>query len=232
VTVLDQRAPGPLSLFSLSDAPVLYILTGQRPLWTADMYDGTPIGEQRRTVEWLRHTRPEFVVFEPGQLQVDAVPTAVRVPLVVGEVIESYVPDSRVGHFEVLRDRRPGEAIPIDYWRDQLGAILDLGHVPAVVDITDRQTCDVPNPCDEYVLADLPTPKGPGEQTITVHIAQRSVDLRFALEPGRSHYVVPLSRLWMWRAAVAQGIRPTVDSHSVALRTQLVKLAPDGERLY
>jgi hypothetical protein len=155
----------------------------------------------------------------------------VRVPLVVGEIIETYIPDSRVGRFEVLRDRRPGEAIPIDYWRDQLGA-LDLGHLPSVIDLTHRPACGVPDPCDEYVVADLPPPNKPGEQTLTVHIAQRSVDIRFALEPGRSRYVVPLSRLWMWRAGVAQGVRPTVDSASATLRVQFVKLAPNRELLY
>ncbi len=234
VTVLDQRAPGPLTLFSLTDAPVLYILTGQKPLWMSDMYDGAPVEEQQRIVEWLRHTRPEFIVFEPSQLQVDTVPTAVRVPLVVGEIIETYIPDTRVGRFEVLRARRPGEAVPVDYWRNELGAALDLGHIPAVIDLTHRQACPVPDPCDEYVVADVPSPNDPGEQTITVHIAQRSVDIQFALEPGRGRYVVPLSRLWMWRAARAQGVRATVDSASVGLglRMQFVKLAPNPELLY
>jgi hypothetical protein len=230
VSELDQRAPGPLTLFALTDAPVLYILTGQKPPWISDMYDGAPVHEQQRIVEWLTHTRPEFIVFEAGQLQFDNVPTAVRVPFVVAEVIETYVPDSRIGRFEVLRPRRQGESVPIDYWRGQLGAVLDLGHLPAVIEIEDRPACGLPAPCDEYIVAEMAAPVEPGKQTVTIHVATHSIEVRFDLEPGRSRYVVPLSRLWMWRAAGAEGIRPTLDS--AALRLKWVKLASDPNRLY
>jgi len=146
---------GPLTLYALSDAASLYMLTGQPTVWQSNTYNGSPVYEQDRRVEWLTATPPDFVVFDPARMTFDNIANTVRVPRVVSAVIEKYVPAGKVDTFEVLRRRQPNEPVPFAYWRDRLGDVIDLGHLPEQLDISTRGSCAASQPCDEYLSVSL-----------------------------------------------------------------------------
>ena len=230
---LSARVPeGRLSIFTLTDAPILYVLTAQPAVWMSNMYNASPVYEQRRVVDWLEEDRPDFVVFEADQLQFDGVPTAVRVPLIVGAVVAHYVPDRQIARFEVLRRRTPSEPMAIDYWREKLGATLNLGRVPAEIDVAGRVACGGSRNCDEYVTVDLPPPADAGQAGMLQFNVGRPFEVRFDLEPGRGHYVIPVGRLWFWRGGVSAGLQPIVERppNAASQLTPIRLLASD--RLY
>jgi len=231
VTTLDAQAPGPLTLFSLTDAPALYALAGQ-VVWIADMYGASPVAEQRRTIEWLRRARPEYVVFQSGQLEFDSVPLAIRVPEILAEVVSTYVPDRRIGRYEVLRRRTPHEGIPLDYWQRQLGPSLEMGFIPAAIDVSGRAPCERGPSCDVYLIADVGRVQTVGKRSVTFAFGQQTVRVQFDVDLDSGSYVVPVSRLWFWSAASAGNAPVVLSSSDPGLKTHWVKLARDADRLY
>ena len=55
-------------IFSLTDDPVLYILSGESPVYQANLYNGSPIYEQWRMVQWLSREDPEFLSLDRSKL--------------------------------------------------------------------------------------------------------------------------------------------------------------------
>ena len=234
VADLESRVGRPLTLFALSDAPVLYILTGQPPVWMANMFNASPVSEQRRVADWLHRFRPSFVVFRRSQLTHDGIQLVVRVPLVVEAVMTQYVPDGRVGEFDVLRRRDGTETVSLERWLELFGSSIDLGRLPAIIDATNRPSCTDSAVCDEYVVVRTPNDVATGQPALcTFDIGGRRFDVHFQMESGVSTYTIPLSRLWIWKAAVERGARPTIATlPSDARRAGLIKVAMDPERLY
>jgi hypothetical protein len=234
VSTLKARAGRSITLFALSDMPVFYILTRQPAVWHSGMYNASPAAEQRRVVEWLDRNKPDFVVFDSSQLTFDQVPLAARVPAVLGGVVEGYVRELRSGRYEVLRRRASAEPVSIDYWRTHLGTVLHLGHLPGLIDIEGRDSCGAGGTCDEYLIVDAPQGTTAGDAAwLGFEVNGTAIDIRFDLDPGRTRYVVPLSRLWFWRAAAVLGTRPTlVRRLSPSFTITPIRLAHNPERVY
>ena len=226
---------GPLSVFMLSDAPIAYLMTGQRPVWFSNMYNTSPVYEQERMSEWLAKTPPSYVAFDPGFLEFDRVPTAVRVPIVVKAVIDGYVPAGRTGHFEVLRRRRKGESVPLGYWRQQLGNSINLGHLLESIDSSTYGPCQDGRPCEHYLAVTVePTSNPQPTAALEIEVGGSPFEIRFALSPGKTDYIVPLSRLWVWHAAKAAGASVEIGRPRASSLVRLAsrQVAVDKDHLY
>ena len=68
VSSLQARAGGSVTLFALSDLPVLYILTGQRAVWMAEHAECLPRGRAAAGRRVARSSRRDYVVFDSSQL--------------------------------------------------------------------------------------------------------------------------------------------------------------------
>ena len=234
VLALETRTKGPVTLFALSDSPVLYILTGQPPVWMSNMFNASPVSEQRRVSDWLTRSRPDFVVFKRDQLTLDGIQSVVRLPLVFDAVMAHYVPDGRIKDYEVMRRRNGTEAVPLDRWLELFGTSIDLGRLPTIIDAAKRPTCSQTEVCDEYVVIRTARNVSTGQPAVcALDVDGRRFDIHFQLESGVTSYTIPLSRLWIWKAAAETGVRPTVATlPSDARRAGLIKVAMDPERLY
>jgi hypothetical protein len=224
---------GPLSVFALSDSPITYVFTGQSPVWLSNLYNASPLYEQKRLATWLSETPPDFVVFDANLLKFDDVPTVVRVPVIVNAVISSYVPVGTIETFDVLRRRQPGEPIPLAYWRQRLGNSLDLGHLPGLLDLKTRAACQPDRPCDEYVALTL-RQTSEKHAALVLDVGGALFEIRFAVSPTGGLYVIPLSRLWIWQAAKMAAVPIELDrTKSSALSTmRLRRVARAEDRLY
>lgn len=195
---LRQRSGRMPTVFCLTDSPIVYLLTGQPAVWSSNMYNASPLREQARVVSWLKSGEPEYVVLRRDRLEWDSFALVLRVPDIVRAVQELYTPDSRIGVYEVLRRRQPGEPFDLKTWREWLGGTLNLGHLPASIDVERRGACSG-NDCDEYLLIDMPAPVQAGHiGVVAFDLDGLPFELQFALTPDRQRYVVPLSRLWFW----------------------------------
>lgn len=235
VAALRHRLGRDPVILALTDSPVVYILTGQAAVWQSNMYNASPIGQQRKVVAWLAREVPDYVVLRPDRLSWDNVPLAVRVPHVVQAVVEHYVPELRVGPFEVLRRRAPEEPIALEPWRSWFGPTLNLGHLPALIAAHPRPRCDGGGACDRYVEVTVPAPAGP-EQVVNVSWPGRELtfDVQFATETGRTKYVIPLDKLWF---APFMGTAPELTtgqpgSADAPVSVSFLPVAPASDRLY
>src|SRR5262249_27365478 len=129
---LARKAEKIRPLFVLSDDPIFYVLTGTRPYFHTNGYNAAPIQEQKRVLDLLKAAPPEVIVWRCEDGGVDGVPPAVRDPLLYEYVIPNYVPIEGpwVGPFALLRRRKPEEPVAIDFWRERLGPVVHLGHIP------------------------------------------------------------------------------------------------------
>jgi hypothetical protein len=233
IDVLRADSGGPISVFALTDNATLYVMTGQPPVWVGNMYNTSPVYEQRQMVAWLDRDRPTYVVFDPQALRFDDVPTAVRVPLVVAAVAERYVPHRRVGRIEVARRRRADEPVALAYWREMLGASTDLGHIPALVDVGSRPACERP-PCEHYLQVTVDGPMASAARaSLSIEAGGLAFEITFAVTDDNGRYIVPLSHLWMWRVASAMGAEPMVSRPMDAgMRWEMLPLASAPDVLY
>ncbi len=208
---LARRQNGPVRLFTLTDDPIAYLMTGQPPVRHVNLYNGSPLYEQQQIIDDLRRAPPDYVVALRGRLSFDAVPVVVRVPDVIGFVMEHYVPDEPAEPYVVLRPRLQSERAPFDLWSGLFGNRLDLGLLPAAFGRVERPACAQGHGCEELIIL---TPSAQvtdiGQETaVTLTIGDAEIVLRIGLVPGASRYVIPISRLWPAVAAAAAGL--TVD---------------------
>ena len=154
VTTLMGRRSGPVRLFTLSDDPILYVLTGQRPVWQTNLYNASPWYEQQRVVSALRNDPPDYLVAVPGRLTFDLVPVAVRNPDVVAFAVDRYVSDAPADPYVVLRPRRAGEPVQPAFWRELFGSTLDLGMLPLTLANAEYQPCTALVACEELLGTD------------------------------------------------------------------------------
>jgi hypothetical protein len=207
VDELIHRAGGPVRLFSLTDDPVLYLLTGQPPSWHVNLYNGSPVYEQQRIVQDLRAHPPDYVVARRGRLMFDGMPIGVRVPDVLAFVVGNYAPDPPSGGWAVLRPRRPGDPIEVAFWRDFLGETLDLGMLPARLGNRELAPCAPTLACDELLVLESPTPDARSATEIRFDVEGTLIAVRVRLVSSQRRYVIPLSRLWPAVAARSSGLR-------------------------
>ncbi len=190
-------------VFSLTDNPALYVLTGEAPVYYSNLYNASPLYEQKKLADWLIHRKPQYVVLDPQIAEFDEVPNYVRCPIVFETVIENYVPDRVIGRNEILRRIQPGEGIPFEYWRAKLGSEVNLGHLARVSSFARSQPCNPEeSSCADFLEIRFVT-KHPLRQAVSIPIEAggMSFSLRIETVPFEDAYYVLLDRLWFWKLA-------------------------------
>jgi hypothetical protein len=187
----------PERLYVLGDDPLFYILLKQAPPYLTNGYNMSPIYEQQRTLEWLKWTRPRFVVWSPTNAAYDSTPNVVRLPLVFDYVIRNYGFLSAVGQHHILTRMSSGQIPDVAYWRSTLGVGEDLGSIPSLARLSDFGPCEK-EPCQSVFIV-KPTEIGaPAVGKASFRIQGDSGDFQvvFNLSPDAPQYVIPTRRLW------------------------------------
>lgn len=197
------------TVFHLTDDPVLYILTGQEPVYYSNLYNASPIYEQRRLASWLRSERPTFVVFDVAYLEMDGFDKSVRTPLVFGAVLENYVPQESFRGVEILRRREHGEPVPVAYWREKLGATINLGHLPRISSFERFRACaeSSANGCHEFLEVRVARADAvPEAVSIFAEAEGQRFEIKFTAIANQGTYHVLLDRLWFWGGLKRAGV--------------------------
>ena len=195
----QQPVSGSLRAFGCSDPYIL--LDGS--VYHANVYNASPIYEQRRIADWLNSREVPYVVFDPSNLTFDGFAKAVRAPLVFARVVQDYVPAGREGRYEITRRRRPEEPLALEYWRDQLGPSVYLGHLPRLSTWGALGQCLGRGvPCQEVAEVTFTT-SALTRVTLPVEVQGLRYKVRFDAVPGVTRYYVSLDRIWFWSAARA-----------------------------
>ncbi len=211
-------------VFAITDNPILYVLTGQGPVYHSSLYNASPLYEQREVVSWLAAAKPQYATLDPAMTVFDGVPNAVRCPLIFAAVVETYVPEQVVGRIHILRRRLPGESIPLPYWRDKLGGIFDLGHLPRVSSFARFAPCHAESGrgCVDFLRVRLVKERAEAKiVAIPIEAEGLPFTLQFQTIPSQDTYYVLLDRVWFWK---------TVKDHGGAQRIAEAKVA-DGIEL-
>ncbi len=204
------RAGGPVWVLG-DDTAVPMMLGESWPYYFNDLYDTSPLAFQKIVLDRLRSHPPARAVwnFSPAALVFDAVPSPVRVPLLYSWAVRSLVPERQIGTFAILRPRRPGEPIALDWWKDRIGATLNLGHIPEAARLSGERCTSGPD-CGTQLVITFPagTPHSP---EIDVPLTVAGMQFTIAVQASEaSRYVVPLDRVWFWAAAA--GLPRSVDA--------------------
>jgi hypothetical protein len=189
----------------VGDSPMTYVLLRQAPPYQIDMYDAGRIAEERAMLSDLRARPPWYVIWSKSFFQ-DGVPYNVRDPLIFSWLIDNYVPYRVSPATDILRRRRPGEAIPAAFWSSQLGDDVDLEYIPSGSDAAQAPRCSGGLGCVRYAI--VRGHAAPGSM-VNVHVSGdgHSYPFSFRVRGGVSVYPVRLDRLWF---SAMVGPSPTV----------------------
>ncbi len=222
-SVLGSSKP---SFAVLGDAPMLYVWFKTRPPYHINLYDSAPIRQQQKVVDSLRRRKPQYIIWQRG-MQIDLVPYVIRDPMIFTYIIGRYVPVRR-GDFDILKRRRPGQPMPINYWRTRLGTSLDLWYIPSYAKLPAKRPCSEKAKCVSYAVI-RGQPAGDGNP-IELEIAGRGKKYRVLAKTrsGEDHYTIRLDRLWFWQLL---GSQPRITLLTPTMSLKLMETAEDG-RLY
>ena len=162
----------------------------------------------------------------------DGVPNPVRAPLLYSHAVTHFVPLGTVGKFEVLRRRLPDEPPDLAYWRDKLGASLDLGYIPAtsraLPEADDRGRHQM-----RYLIVRVAEPGEGAVYSVTLRQAGEPYTVQFSGRKGVEEYAVAVDRLPFAAAGDELGRPSVVESSSgggVSAQFRTLRFA--AERLY
>lgn len=224
-------------VFVLTDDPVIYIFTGQPPVFHANIYNASPIYEQQRVVKWLVSGKPQFVLLDPNSLTFDAVPDVVRIPLILAAVIENYVPSEKVGRFEVLRRRGLSDEVAMAYWRERLGFSSNFGHLLTQSMNGPQTLCKSKNDtsCTDWLEIRLRSSNTQAKSVeIPFEIQGQLYSIVFDVTSGKSDYYLPLDRFWPWAVAERQRAKPRIAGERLAngVEARIISRASSSPVLY
>jgi len=213
---IDGQTP---KVYVLGDEAIVYILLRQQPPYQINMYNASPLYEQRKVVQWLRREKPEYVVWNPNSVAFgnqpgtfDRVQNFVRVPLIFNEVIASFVPEEVVGAFEVLRPRDRDEPIPVGYWREKLGGTADFGHFGRVSSFSRFTPCEEDTPeCVDFLKVDVFDAESLGTKvSVPIHADGMAFGIELDTVPEERTYYVSMDRIWFWDTLKRNGYAPSL----------------------
>jgi len=222
-TVPSDPAP---TFAIVGDAPLTYALLHQPPPYESELYDASPIAQQEHMLSLLERQPPRYVIWRRNGT-VDIVPYDVRDPLVYAWMIEHYVPLRRYSSWDILRRRRPGEAIPARYWRTELGDGEDLGFIPSYSHAASSSRCSGGSGCVAYAVLRGSARTHAGV-TFSVSGSAGSFTVRLLARSGVDTYPVRLDRLWFWPL---MGAHPTLRSLTPGFTVRGFRLR-SGDNLY
>jgi hypothetical protein len=215
-------------------APFTFLTHTVWPYYFTEFYDGSPIAYQRKVLAQLADMPPTRVVFDfrPYESTFDAVPNAVRVPLLFDWSVKHLVPTRLVGDWAVMRPRRPNEPIALSWWRRRLGRTLDLGLLPEDISVGHDLCVGGPS-CRTYIVV-TPTAGAslPSSFVVPIEVDGLEFDVQLETDPSVHRYVIDLSRAWFWSAA-PPGVSRTVDTNATPGATvEVTKRLRDPGVLY
>jgi hypothetical protein len=231
MSALRARSPdGQMpSFYAIGDAPLIYLLAGQKPPYHTNDYNASPIAEQRLVVEWLRRTRPEYAVWRSSDLTFDGFQRVVRDPLMYAEVIDTFVPLQEVGAYSLMRRRGADEPIAWDWWRERLKPEVDFGYLLRASKPDKPCGPEAGEACGQFLEVSVAETVQPGTPlVIPVEAAGRTFSIRFVVDSGSRYYRIPLHRVWFWNLAQRHGLSrrvvlEAIDTRAMArLSSQLV----------
>jgi hypothetical protein len=220
------------NIFVLGDSAHLYMVLRRPVAFYVNLYNQSPLFSQQRTLQWLKEHNPKYLFWNPDESTFDAVPNAVRVPLLYSYAVANFVPVGTAGRFEVLRRRLPDEPADIAYWRGKLGGSLDLGYIPAISsalrDVDDQGAHQM-----QYLVVRVQVPADGAVYSVQLRLAGVPFTVQFKGRSGIHVYTIALDRLPFTAVGDELGAAPMVESHgaegiSAAFRT----LRFAAERLY
>jgi hypothetical protein len=188
----------PLPSFAVvGDSQLTYALLRQKPPYQVELYDASPIAEQKAMVSALRRQDPAYVIWRKDYNQ-DDFPYAVRNPLVFQWMIQNYIPVKQGATIDILRRRRPGEPIPHAFWRAQLGGTVDLAYIPSFSDAASSPICSGGSDCVSYALVHGHPRAGNPGIGLVVSGNHDAFGVNLRMRSGVEDYPVRLDRLWFW----------------------------------
>jgi hypothetical protein len=224
----DGRLP---RIFVLGDSPVVYILANQAPPYHVSDYLATPIYEQRKVVDFLDREKPPIVVWDPDPF-FDLFQRVVRDPLIYNAVIANYVPEMRIGRFELLRRRTPDDPIALDFWRERLGFVVNYGHFARASTFPSLAPCSGDSSaCQEFLVATKKESGLSGRVLVGVVVGDLHFEIWMETVAGEQELFVSLDRLWFWNVAKIAGLIPRIvpqaSTAAVDFSVQRVAVRPD-----
>jgi hypothetical protein len=194
-------------IWTLGEQPATVILLNRVwPYYFDTFYETSPVAWQLKLVRDLERKPPAVVAWNREFRSFDAVPNVVRVPLIFDWAITHLVHKRTVGPFEILRPRRPGEAIPLPWWRAKLGHSVDLGAVPAYTTLG-GSTCTDGKDCRDYVVVDFGGEAPVGVEQLRATVNQLPFRIVFRTQAHVSRYIIDLERVWFWNDAPSEAAR-------------------------
>jgi hypothetical protein len=204
-------------IFVLGDSPVIYILADQAPPYHVNDYSATPVYEQRKVLNFLDREKPPIVVWDPNTKRFDLFQNVVRDPLIYNTVIANYLPDRRVGRFELLRRRASDEPIALDFWRERLGFVVNYGHFARASTFPSLPPClGDSSACQEFLVATKKEPTMSGRVVVGIVVGGRRFEIWMETVAGERELHVSLDRLWFWGVMKNAGLIPKIDRDSSA----------------
>ena len=212
-------------IFVLGDDSLLYVLRRQDPPYMINLYNGSPIDEQERTVKWLERNRPRFVLWDPDNASFDWVPNVVRTPLIYRYVVDRYAYLGSSGRFHLLGLRAAGAPPDFAYWRHALGPVVHMGRLPAISRLSDYPECRAGrSPCTDVLIVHFEAQPPPeSKAAVRVETSGGPMELRFDVERGRRDYVFNLDRQWFW--GIARPANPAASMQNPAARVRIERRA-------
>lgn len=193
---LGWRSPQPV--YVLGDDPIFYRLLPAAPPYCPNNYNCSPISEQERSLQWLREHRPHYVVWDPRKSAFDEVPSVVRVPLIYQYVAENYRGLMAVGPYWILVSASERSGADPEFWRQQLGPKIDLGHIPELTRLSDYQDCPPSDTtrCQQVMFVRFPSGRAAGKARMTIDSPSGQLEVAFDVAVGSRTYLIDLDRLW------------------------------------
>lgn len=218
------NSPPVPSFAIVGDSQMTYVLLHQPPPFFSELYDAAPIDQQEQMISILQRRRPAYVIWRKDFV-IDFVPYDVRDPLVFRWMIENYVPVRQGATVDILRRRRPGEAIPTAFWTSQLGGSENLQYIPSFSKAASASTCSGGSDCVEYALVQGHPRRGLAGVGMVVSGDGHEFGVTLSLRLGVEEYPVRLDRLWF---SPLVGPRPTLTSLTTGFTMRVVGLSTGG----
>jgi hypothetical protein len=219
------------NIFVLGDRADVYIALRRAPAFYPNIYNQSPLFCQRKTIAWIHTNSPKYLIWDPDEKFFDEVPNLVRVPLLYNYAVARFVPLGVIDEYDVLRLRRGDEPPALAYWRDKLGAAIDLGSIPALSTALAKATAG-----GRYQMRYLivrPSPPVDGfVYSIVVQLAGEPYTVYFRGRRDVNEYAIALDRLPFAQIGDEFGRPPTVDSVPSGVSAEIRTLRFPRQRLY
>jgi hypothetical protein len=129
------------TFFVLTDNPIFYVLANKHPPYHINVYDSSPIYEQKQNINWIKKNDPKYVIMDKNKLFFDLVPNILRIPLVYEYLVKHYEFYKSFDNFEVLKKKKIDDKVDRSYWLKILGQKVDFGFIPLASKIDTNNEC-------------------------------------------------------------------------------------------